>query len=142
MSALLHRDDGNAVVELAPVALVILVFVAVIAVGGRITQARLAVFDAARDAARQASIARTPQRAAAAAQASAQAALNADQLDCSPVVTVNTSGFSVPPGQPATIRATVTCDVSLAGLTGVPGIPSSRLVTATFISPLDLNRAR
>jgi hypothetical protein len=135
-------DEGYAAVELAPVAVVFLLILAVIIGGGRITLASMAVQDAARDAARQASIARTPQQATAAAQASAQAALASDHLDCDPVVSVNTSGFSVPVGQPAHVSATVTCNVSLAGLTEVPGMPGSRSLTATASSPLDIYRGR
>ena len=141
MRALL-RDDGNAVVEVIPAAFVLLIFIALITAGGRITHAAMAVQDAARNAARQASIARTPLAAAAAARTSALGTLASDQLACRPAVTVNTAGFNVPPGQPALVTAAVTCNVSLAGLTGIPGIPGSRLVTAVFSSPLDLNRAR
>ena len=139
---LLRRDDGTAVVELPFVAVVLLIFMTLIAAGGRITHAEMAAQDAARNAARQASIARTPQAAAASAQGSAQAALHADQLHCSPAITVNTAGFAVPAGQAAQVGATVTCDERLAGLTGIPGIPGSRQVTAAFTSPLDTNRAR
>jgi Flp pilus assembly protein TadG len=138
----LQGDDGSAVVELAPVALVVIIFLALMVTAGRITIGELAVQAAARDAARQASIARNPQAAAAAAETSARAALAGDQLNCSPAVSVNTAGFLVPVGQPASVSATVTCEVSMAGVTGIPGIPGSRLVTATSTSPLDVFRGR
>jgi Flp pilus assembly protein TadG len=136
-----RRDDGYAPVELAPVAIVLIIFLALAIAAGRITIASLAVQAAARDAARQASIARSPQDAVSAAIASAQAALSNDHLNCAPVVSVNTAGFAVPAGQPAQVSATVTCNVSLAGLT-FPGIPGSRTITYTFVSPLDVFRAR
>ncbi len=138
----LRGDDGNAAVELAPVALVILLFIGLAIGAGRITIAHLAVQAAARDAARQASIARTPGQAQASALGSAQAALRADGLDCAPSVSVNTAGFSVPVGQPAQVSATVTCAVRLSDLTAVPGMPGARTLTATFVSDLDPFRAR
>jgi Flp pilus assembly protein TadG len=137
----LRRDDGYAPVELAPVAIVLFVFLALAIASGRIMIARLAVQAAASDAARQASIARSPQEAISAATSSAQAALRNDHLDCTPVVSVNTAGFAVPVGQAASVSATVTCNVSLAGLT-FPGIPGSRTYTFTAVSPLDVYRAR
>ena len=132
--ARLRGDRGYAPVELAPVAIVFLIFLGLLITAGRTTLARLAVSAAARDAARQASISRTP----AAAQA---AALRGDGQDCAPSVTVNTSGFAVPAGQPAQVSATVTCTVRLSDL-AVPGLPGSRTLTATFTSPLDPFRAR
>jgi hypothetical protein len=135
-------DGGNAAVELAPVALIILLFIGLATGAGRITIAHLAVQAAARAAARQASIARTPGQAKASALASAQAALRADGLDCVPSVSVNTAGFSVPAGQPAQVSATVACTVRLSDLTAIPGMPSARTLTATFVSDLDLYRAR
>jgi Flp pilus assembly protein TadG len=142
LKTLLRSDRGNAAVELAPVALILLLFLGLLIAGGRLTVTRMAVNDAARDAARQASIARTPGEAQAAALQSASAALRADGLDCTPAVSVNTSGFAVPVGEPAQVSATVTCDVRLSDLTAVPGMPGSRSLTATFTSPLDPYRAR
>jgi hypothetical protein len=135
-------DDGTAVIELAPVAFALIVILVLLIFAMRVNRASLAVQDAAQNAAREASIARSPMQASAAAQSSAEAALRADHLSCTPVVTVNTAGFSVPVGQPALVSATVTCAVSLAGLTGVPGIPGTRTVTSTFQSPLDTFRGR
>jgi Flp pilus assembly protein TadG len=142
MISLLRGEHGNAAVELAPVAIVFIIFIGLAICAGRITIARMAVQSAARDAARQASIARTPGQAQAAAVASAQAALRNDVLDCAPAVTVSTAGFAVPVGQPAQVTATVTCTVSLSDLTAIPGMPGSRTLTATFASPLDPYRAR
>lgn len=139
---LLRGENGNAAVELAPVAIVFLLFLGLAIAAGRITIAHMAVQGAARDAARQASIARTPAQAQAAARASAQAALRSDGLDCTPIVTVNTAGFSVPVGQPAQVSATVTCTVRLSDLTAVPGMPGARTLTATSASALDPYRAR
>src|SRR5581483_2377734 len=127
-------------VELAPVALVLIIFLALAITAGRIITARNAIADAAREAARQASIARTPSQAQAGALTSARAVLAADHLDCVPRVRVDTAGFAIPPGQPAQVTVQVTCQVRLPAL--IPGIPASRALTASFTSPLDLYRAR
>lgn len=136
------RDSGNAAVELAPVALVLIIFLALAITTGRIIIARNAVADAAYEAARQASIARTPGQAEADAVATAQSVLAADHLDCAPAVTVDVAGFAVPAGEPAQVSVQVTCDVRLSGLTVIPGIPGSRALTASASSPLDVFRAR
>lgn len=136
------REAGNAAVELAPVALVLIMFLALAVTAGRVIIARNAIADAAREAARQASIARTPAQAQATALASAQSVLAADHLDCTPQVRVGTAGFAVPPGAPAQVTVQVTCDVRLSGLTLIPGIPGSRQLSTTFTSPLDIYRAR
>jgi Flp pilus assembly protein TadG len=138
----MRGEEGNAAVELAPVALIFILFLGLAIGAGRITVASMAVQAAARDAARQASVSRTSAHAQAAARSSALATLRADGLDCTPSVTVNTSGFSVPVGEPAQVSATVTCRVRLSDLTAVPGMPGSRLMTATFASPLDPYRTR
>lgn len=52
-------------------------------------------------------------------------------------VTVDTGGFGLPVGTPAT----VSCTVPLADL-GVPGLPGERTITATAHSPLDTYRGR
>jgi Flp pilus assembly protein TadG len=130
------------VVEIAPVAIVLILFLAMAIGAGRMMIAQGAVQAAARDAARQASLAQTPAQAQAAATSSAIAALSADGLDCAPVVSVDTSGFSVPVGDPAQVSVQVTCNVRLSGLTAVPGMPGSRTLTASFVSPLDPYRAR
>ena len=108
---------------------------------GRTSVAQGSVAAAARDAARQASISLTPAAAQTAALSSAQAALGQDGLNCNPVVRVSVSGFGVPVGVPASVRATVICRVSLSNLL-VPGMPGSRTLTATFTSPLDPFRGR
>jgi len=136
-----RRDDGDATLELLILAPVILALIALLVAAGRTSIAQGAVQAAARDAARQASIARTPAEAHAAALASATFALRQDSLDCRPVVTVNTSGFAVPVGQPAHVSASVTCVVRLSDLL-VPGLPGSKTLRASFTSPLDPYRSR
>jgi Flp pilus assembly protein TadG len=135
------RDDGNAALELVILAPVLLCLLGLVIAAGRTSIAQGSVAAAARDAARQASIALTPGAAEAAARSSALAALNQEGLDCAPVVTVDVAGFGVPVGEPATVSATVSCQVPLSDLI-VPGMPGSKTLTATFSSPLDPYRGR
>lgn len=134
-------DDGNAALELVILAPVLLALLGLVIAAGRTSIAQGSVDAAARDAARQASIALTPAAARLAGEASARAALRRDGLDCSPDVLVNTSQFSIPPGQPAAVTATVTCTVSLADL-ALPGLPGTARLQGTFSSPLDIYRSR
>jgi Flp pilus assembly protein TadG len=137
-----RAHDGNAVVELAPVAIVLILFLVMAIGAGRMMIAQGAVQAAAREAARQASIARTPWQAISAAEQSAQEALSQDGLDCVPQVSVDTSGFAVPVGQPAQVSVQVTCTVQLSALTVVPGMPGAKTLTASYVSALDPYRAR
>src|SRR5665648_731209 len=50
------------------------------------------------------------------------------------------AGFATPAGTPASVGATVTCQVSLADT--LPGLPGSLDVTATVRSALDTYRER
>ena len=135
-------DDGNAALELVILAPVLLGLLGLVIAAGRTSIAQGSVDAAARDAARQASIALTPAAAQAAGAASARAALRRDGLDCAPAVVINTREFSsVPVGHPATISATVTCNVSLAQL-ALPGLPGTAPLRASFTSPLDIYRSR
>jgi Flp pilus assembly protein TadG len=141
MRARTRRSNGNAAIELVIMAPVLLAILSLVIAAGRTSIAQGAVAAAARDAARQASISRTPGQAQAAAQASAHTALAQDHLDCAPVVNVSTAGFGVPPGQPASVTAHVTCTVRLSDLLA-PGMPGSRTLRAGFTSPLDPFRGR
>jgi Flp pilus assembly protein TadG len=136
-----RADDGNAALELVILAPVLLGLLGLVIAAGRATIAQGSVDAAARDAARQASISLTPAVAQGAGQASARAALQQDGLDCAPVVVVDTSQFATPPGEPATVTATVSCTVSLSSL-ALPGLPGSARLRASFTSPLDIYRSR
>ncbi|MEP7025597.1 MAG: TadE/TadG family type IV pilus assembly protein [Actinomycetota bacterium] len=137
----LRADDGDATLELLVLAPVVLILVGLLVAAGRTSIAQGSVEAAARDASRQASIARTPAEARAAAIASARLALSHDSLGCTPVVTVDVTGFSVPVGRPANVSAQVSCTVRLSDLL-VPGLPGSKTLRASFTSPLDPYRGR
>jgi Flp pilus assembly protein TadG len=136
-----RADDGNAALELAILAPILLGLLGLVIAAGRTTIAQASVDAAAQDAARQASISLTPAAAQGTGQASARAALRQDGLNCAPVVVINTSQFATPPGEPATVTATVSCTVSLSSL-ALPGLPGSARLQASFTSPLDIYRSR
>lgn len=135
-------DDGSASIELAVLAVPLAALILVAIFGGRLQVANGVIDAAAHDAARAASISRTAGTAQANARRAASDTLSQQGLHCSTLtVTLNTSGFAVPVGRPATVSATVRCVVDLHDLTA-PGIPGSRTLTATFVSPLDTYRTR
>ena len=135
-------ERGSAALEAAVGVPAFLLFVGLIIFAGRVAIATQAVDAAAADAARTASIARTPTSAASDAKATATSSLTAQHVNCtSMTVTVDTSGFAAPVGTPATVTATVRCNLDLADL-ALPGVPGARAVTATAHSPVDTYRER
>lgn len=136
-----HNDQGSATLEAVILVPGLLLFLGLLIMGGRVWIAHNSVEQAAEDAARTASISRTATQARTTAQTEAMASLRRQGLQCATTnVTVDTSGFAVPVGQPAQVTATVTCQVSLGDL-GAP-FPGTRTVTATATSPLDTYRGR
>jgi len=141
-SAAARADRGSTTLELVVWAPGLLLIVALLTVAGRVNSANAAVEQAAVDAARTASIARNFGAAQDAAVRSARATLSGQNLQCTTTtVTVDTTAFAVPVGQPATVSATVTCPVRLSDL-AVPGLPGTRTVTHTAVSSLDTFRER
>jgi Flp pilus assembly protein TadG len=135
------RDRGSAAIEAAVLAPALLTLIGVAIVGGRIQIAGGAIETAAHDAARAASISRTAAAARAAAYTAADATLNQQGLHCARLtVVVDTSGFAVPVGQPATVSADVDCVVDFTDL--VDGLPGTKTLHARFTSALDTFRAR
>ena len=135
-------ERGSATLELVVWAPGLLLLLGLLAAAGRITSAQGVVEQAAVDAARTASVARTPGQARSDAHRTAGATGAGSALHCTALtVAVDTRGFAVPVGQPATVTATVTCPVRLADL-ALPGLPGSRTVTAQASSPLDTYRER
>jgi Flp pilus assembly protein TadG len=119
---------------LSPLLIVILLGVAIAV--GRQSDARLRVDAAAQTAARAASTARTP----ASALTAAQTALAGQDTThaCQPLtVSITTVGGFVPGG---TIRAAISCRVSLIDITGVR-LPGQRTISSTAYAPLDRFRS-
>ncbi|TDE12599.1 TadE family protein [Jiangella asiatica] len=137
------RERGSATVELAVVAPGLLMIIALLVLGGRVTIAGGSVEHAAAEAARAASLARTEADAQTRGRDAAEASLNEQDLLCvgGPVIEIDTSQFDRPPGEPATVAARVTCQVQLSDV-AIPGLPGSREITETVRSPLDTYRMR
>lgn len=140
----LSRDERGGAVAIESVLLVpvIMLVAALIAAGYRITAAADAVENIAGASARAASIARTAGQAQQDARSVASSSLATEGLQCAPSsVQVDTAGFAVPVGQPASVSVTISCRAPLADLL-VPGLGGSRLLEATSSSPLDTFRGR
>jgi Flp pilus assembly protein TadG len=135
-------ERGSAAVEAAILAPPLLMLISLAIVGGRIQVAGGAIEAAAQDAARAASISRTAGQARTDAYAAASATLNQQSLHCASLtVAVNTAGFAVPVGQPATVEVSITCVVDFSDLVA-DGLPGSKTLNANFVSVLDTFRTR
>lgn len=136
-----RTDGGGVALELAILAVPVLLVLAVIMLGHRHSDAVDAVDLAAFDAARAASLSRTADEAHTRALDAIENALGGDNSACADWDSeIDLSGFTIPPGQPAMVAVTVTCttsfaDIPLAGSAGTE-------VSAQFLSPLDTWRAR
>lgn len=118
----------------------LLLFVLLIVAGSRLYSGDQQINSAAASAARAASLQSDPERAAAVARDQAAAALAGAGLACSRTdVTVDTDGFNAPAGQSAVVVVDVSCTVSWSDL-AVPGLPGTKNLTATAVSPLDIHR--
>lgn len=138
----LSNDRGSMTLEMVIITPAMLLILGVAIFAGRVVIASQSVEHAADNAARTASLARTAPAAQAAADNAARDSLSQQGLRCtSTTVNVDTAGFSVPAGTPATITETITCVVNTADL-AAPGIPGSRTVTGRAVSPLDTYRER
>jgi Flp pilus assembly protein TadG len=133
---------GASAIEAVLIVPLIMVFASLIWAGYRITVAEDAVSQAAGAAARAATISRSAGEARSDARDVASSSLSTSGLECtSTSVDVDTSGFSVAVGQPASVRVSVSCRAPLEDLV-VPGLSGSRLLQASATSPLDRFRTR
>lgn len=136
------RDAGSVSLELAILAPALLALLGLLVIAGRVSVARSAVEYSAIAGARDASLARTAEGARERAGDAVARELAAQSVGCADVTTaIDTSGYSVPLGQPALVEVTVTCTVDLADL-ALPGLPGEKTLTASFVSSLDAYRAR
>ena len=136
------RERGSATIEAVIIVPAFMLFIALIIAAGRVQMARQSVDAAAAEAARAAALSRTAAEAHTRAATSGNQALANQGVDCASTdVTIDTSGFAVPVGTPATVSDTVTCVVEL-GDVAVPGLPGAITITSTVQSPLDLYRGR
>lgn len=134
------RERGSEAIEAAIGIPAFMLFVALIMAGGRLAIAHQAVESAAADGARSASIARSQGEAHGAATSAAGASLANQGLSCvSRAVSVDTSGFIVPVGTAGSVSVTVSCVVNLSDV-AVPGLPGTKTITSTSVSPVDTYR--
>lgn len=127
-------DEGVVSLETAILAVVLALLIGLAVAGGRITMAGSEVDAAAKAAARQASISRGPDADVSAREAAAES-LRRSGVDC--------TSFGVQldftaPGKGARVTATVTCTISLSDV--LPGMPGTKTMTSTVISPVDRYR--
>ncbi|WP_439381565.1 TadE/TadG family type IV pilus assembly protein [Amycolatopsis lexingtonensis] len=122
-------------VLIAPVLVMLLVFVAVVVHRG--VDARLRLDDAAHQAARAASLQRIPAAAATAAEATATSALAHAGLVCRNTAVSTTTSSS--PG--STVAVSVRCTVDF-GQALVLGVPGTRMLSATASEVIDTYRSR
>ncbi|MCB5910379.1 hypothetical protein [Streptomyces pinistramenti] len=132
------RDDrGTYTLETVICVTFLLPFLGLLAAYGLAGLFDSSVDNAANSAARAASQAADADTAQARGHAAAHASLRQDDRNCtSSSVRIDTGAFNAPPGQAASVSATVTCTIPLSQLT-VPGLPGSKTLTATATSALD-----
>lgn len=135
-------ERGSATIEMAVLAPALLAILGLVVVAGRVSTAGSAVEQAAAVAAREASLARDSRSAQSAATGAVRASLDGQGITCRTLTSdVDVEGFTVPVGQPASVRVHVTCAVPLADV-AVPGMPGTRVVTASMTSSIDRFRGR
>lgn len=156
MDGAVIRDRGSVSVEVAILAPAFIALLVLAGVAGRTAVAAEAVEAAAHDAARAASISRDAGTAGQRARDAAVRQLDWRDLSCTDTPTVDLSGavngqatsfaaaFRSSVGQQASVTVRLTCTVDLSDLMldALPGMPSSRRVSASFTSPLDRYRSR
>ncbi len=119
-----------------------MLFIGLIIFGGRTATAHQALESAAADAARSASLERSATEAEAAAEQAARSSLSNQDIDCLAVnVDVDTDGFSTRVGHDSSVDVIVTCRLDLSDLS-IPGVPGSRVLSASTSSPIDTWRER
>lgn len=135
-----RERGGSPSVETAVITVGVGLLIMFAVAGGRLIAAESAVDQSARAAARAASLQRDPARAAALGNRAAETSLNSSLRCRSSAVDIDTSGFATPIGEPASVTASVRCDVDWSDL-GLP-VVGSRATEATFVSPIDQWRER
>ena len=127
-----HDDDGSVVLETVLLAPVLILLLAALIGGARVTLAHQHVDTAAAQAARAASTATSPAAATTLARSAARQAAGSEGLDCTSMgVSVDVSSFH--PGGSVTVRVTCVADLG----SGVPGLSGHRRVSGTRSEVID-----
>lgn len=136
------QEAGSMSVELVILAPAIAFVILFLVVAGRVSMAGNATEAAAISAAREASLSRSTDVAQSNANAAAQVAMSQAGYDCASLtVTINDGGLNVPLGQVGTVSATISCTLNLSDI-ALPGLPGTKTLTSTAISPVDAYRER
>ncbi|MFI1177535.1 TadE/TadG family type IV pilus assembly protein [Streptomyces melanogenes] len=142
LSRQMRRDRGSYALETAILAPVMIGLLLLLIAFGRVTDAAGAVDSAARAAARAASLERDASTAQAQAQAAASRSLAGEGITCrASSVVIDTSGYALDTGVEANVTATIACTANLSDI-GLPGLPGSKTLTASWTSPIDTYRGR
>jgi len=138
----LRRDEtGNHAVELVYLIPVFILIIGFLIASARIALAGNAAQAAANSAAREASLARTSTEAQTNANEIAQLAMAQSGYACSQLsVAIDGSGIDVPLGEVGTVRADLSCDITMGDL-GIP-LPSVITLSANALSAVDPYRER
>jgi Flp pilus assembly protein TadG len=137
-----RTEHGSAAVEAAVGVPAFVLFVGLIIYGGRTATTHQSLESAAADAARTASIARDPQAAQADARQAAVTSISNEQIGCHDIsVAVDKSVLKKRPGQSGQVTVRLSCRLDLSDL-AVPGVPGSKVLSATMSSPIDTWRER
>jgi Flp pilus assembly protein TadG len=138
-----YRDEtGSMSVELVMLAPALVLVILLLIVGARLSLAGNATSAAAVAAAREASLSRTTSQAQIRATEAARVAMAQTGYACSQIsVTIDDSGLEVPLGQVGTVSATLSCTLDLTDI-ALPGLPGTKTITTTAISPVDAFRER
>ena len=135
-------ERGSATLEAVILVPGLVLVVACLVAGARVWFARAVVADAAQSAARAATLERSAGPAGVSARTVAAQALRTGGLACgAPRVDVDSSGFAVAVGSPASVRVEVACAVPLSDLFGLP-VAGALPVSGSARSALDTYRAR
>lgn len=127
-----RNDHGSVVLETVLLAPVLILLLAALIGGARVTLAHQHVDAAAAQAARAASTASNPATATALARSAARAAAGSEGLDCtSMAVSVDVSSFH--PGGSVTVHVSCLADLGA----GVPGLSGHRRISGTRSEVID-----
>jgi len=140
-----RRDNGSLSIELSILLPGFIAMALLATLLGREALAQSAIDLAAHDAARAATVSRDLATGQAAATLAAGDTLQLSSANCtflSAVITSPPNPYAVPIGQPSTVTVTVKCDVAVADLAALPGLPGHVTLTGVFTSPLDQYRYR
>lgn len=137
-----REEAGESPVSLLIMAPVLALLIVVVIAVGRISGTENAVAAAAAAGARDATLASDPWTAQTAAEGAATRTLNQQGVHCSGMsLTIDAAALNNEPGVPGNVHVNVHCNVPLADL-AIPGLPGTRAISGSSISPVDTYRDR